>query len=86
LTLADSDNTEYFLRCWLGFLLKSQIMFPTITLIILAFIWTSTLQLIALERTNALRAASLLSDNLADIYETQVQRDKPHLTNYISRR
>lgn len=49
-------------------------MFPTITLIILAFIWTSTLQLIALERANALRAASVLSDNLADIYETQVLR------------
>lgn len=58
----------------MGTFFKPQVMFPATTLVILIFIWGSTQQLIDIEHTNAQRAASVLSSDLADIYETQALR------------
>ncbi len=59
---------------WFSHLIESPILFPVITVLVLAAIWGTTLSLIKIERTAAEQNAAALSHELAATYESQVVR------------
>ncbi|MDX1808960.1 MAG: EAL domain-containing protein [Sulfurospirillaceae bacterium] len=59
---------------WFSHLIELHILFPIISVLVLAAIWWTTLTLIKVERTAAERSATGLSHELAQTYESQVVR------------
>src|ERR1700728_1586682 len=62
------------LRGWLDRLSEPHILFPGITLLVLAVIWSATLNIIKVERTNAAAASAAAALELVNTYEAQVVR------------
>ncbi|HKT73115.1 MAG TPA: EAL domain-containing protein [Steroidobacteraceae bacterium] len=62
------------IRVWLSRLIEPQILFPALTLLILAGILGVTFNLIKVERTSARTAASAASLELVNTYQAQVVR------------
>src|ERR1700722_20009089 len=62
------------LRASLARLTEPQIMFPALTVLVLAVIWGTTLNLIKLERARAETAAAAVSLELVNTYKAQVVR------------
>jgi diguanylate cyclase (GGDEF)-like protein len=62
------------LRAWLTRLIEPHILFPALTLLVLAVIWGATLNLIKVERANAAAAAAAAALELVNTYEAQVVR------------
>jgi diguanylate cyclase (GGDEF)-like protein len=61
-------------RARLARLSEPHILFPALTLLVLAVIWSATLNLIRVERANAEAAAAAASRELVNTYEAQVVR------------
>src|ERR1700685_3955030 len=62
------------LRAWLDRLSEPHILFPGITLLVLAVIWSATLNRIKVERANAATASAAAALELVNTYEAQVVR------------
>jgi diguanylate cyclase (GGDEF)-like protein len=61
-------------RRWLARIAEAHILFPAIAVLVLGIVWTTTLNLLSIERSNAERAAAASALELADTYEAQVLR------------
>lgn len=59
---------------WLHSLIEPSVLFPAIALLVLAVLWSTTLNLAAREHASADRAAALLATDVANTYEAQVVR------------
>jgi len=62
------------LRAWLPRLADAHILFPTLTILLLGFIWGVTLNLIHIERTNAAAVSAAAVLEVVNTYEAQVVR------------
>jgi diguanylate cyclase (GGDEF)-like protein len=62
------------LRAWLSRISEPHILFPALTIVILGVIWSATLKLIRVERTNAATASAAATLELVETYEAQVVR------------
>jgi diguanylate cyclase (GGDEF)-like protein len=62
------------LRAWLHRLSEPHILFPALTLLVLAVIWSATLNIIKVERANAAAASAAAALELVNTYEAQVVR------------
>src|SRR5262249_33788902 len=62
------------MRRGLSRLAEPYVLFPLVALMILAFIWGTTYNLIRVERTAANRAAATTGLEILDTYEAQVVR------------
>jgi diguanylate cyclase (GGDEF)-like protein len=62
------------LRAWLSRLTEPHILFPALTILVLAVIWSATLNLIRVERANAARTSAASTLELLDTYEAQIVR------------
>src|ERR1700691_2535268 len=62
------------LRAWLTRLVEPYILFPALTILVLGVIWSATLNLIKVERTNAEIAAAAAALELVNTYDAQVVR------------
>ena len=78
------------LRAWAHWLAESHIFLPVLTLLFLGLIWGITLNLIHIERTNAIKVSSAAVLQLVNTYEAQVVRalreidQTLKLVNYLS--
>src|ERR1700679_481319 len=61
-------------RTWLTRLTEPHILFPALTILVLGVIWTSTFNLIKVERTNAETAAAATALEQVKTYDAQVVR------------
>ncbi len=61
-------------RGWLHVLIEPAVLFPAIAVLVLAVIWSTTLNLAAREHASADRAAASLATDVANTYEAQVVR------------
>jgi diguanylate cyclase (GGDEF)-like protein len=61
-------------RAWLAASAEAHILFPALTVLVLAVIWSATLKLIKVERATAETAAAAASMELVNTYEAQVLR------------
>lgn len=74
---------------WISRISEPAVLFPLIALVVLAVIWSSTLNLIRVQRSAAQHSAEVSSSELAETYEAQVLRslreiDKTlHLVKYM---
>jgi diguanylate cyclase (GGDEF)-like protein len=62
------------LGAWLSRLTEPEILFPALTVLVLALIWGATLNLIRVERANAARTSAAATLELLDTYEAQIVR------------
>ena len=62
------------LRGWLNRLIEPHILFPGLTILVLAVIWSATFNLIRVERANAAASAAEGALELVNAYEAQVVR------------
>jgi diguanylate cyclase (GGDEF)-like protein len=62
------------LRAWLTRLVEPYILFPALTILVLGVIWSATLNLIKVERTDAEIAAAAAALELVNTYDAQVVR------------
>ena len=62
------------MRRWARWANQAHVMLPVIAAVLLAVIWTATVNLIRVERTGAERAATLSTRELLGTYEAQVVR------------
>ena len=62
------------LRTWLSRLTEPHILFPALTILVLGVIWSTTFNLIRVERDGARATAAAVSLELVNTYEAQVVR------------
>src|SRR5579863_2628486 len=62
------------LRAWLSRLTEPHILFPALTILVLAIIWSTTLNLIKIEHVNTARTSAAATLELLDTYQAQIVR------------
>jgi diguanylate cyclase (GGDEF)-like protein len=62
------------LRPWLSRLTEAHILFPALSILVLGVIWSTTINLIRVERTSAETAAAAAALELVNTYDAQVVR------------
>jgi diguanylate cyclase (GGDEF)-like protein len=62
------------IRAWLSHLTEAHILFPALTILFLAVIWSATLNLIRVEHANTARTSAAATLELLDTYQAQVVR------------
>lgn len=62
------------LRAWLSRLTEPHILFPALTILVLAIIWSTTLNLIRIEHLNTARTSATATLELLDTYQAQIVR------------
>jgi diguanylate cyclase (GGDEF)-like protein len=71
---AMQSPTPAGLRAWLIRLTEPHILFPALTVLVLGLIWGATLNLIKVERANAVSASAAAALELLNTYKAQVVR------------
>lgn len=62
------------IRGWLAWLSEPYVLFPALTVVVLAVIWSATFNLIRVERRDAAATSTAAALQLANTYEAQVMR------------